>query len=293
MKEPRKDKWSGKSRGGSFGHKFFIFLINRLGLRASYAFLALVVVYFIPFAPGATAAVWSYNRKILGYGRLRSAAALFKHYYAFGQTLIDRIAVRSGRQDKFGFGFGDNYGEFLRILDSGGAVLISAHAGNWEAGSAFFGDYGSRMNVVMYDAEYVKIKEAMRRGGVEPELKVIPVGGDNGLESVLMMKKALDRGEYLCFQGDRFLPGSKTAVRSFMGRPARFPVGPFMTASRLGVPVVFYYAMRGKGRRYDFHFVPVRGGDWEGLLDRYVEATENIVRRYPQQWFNFYKFWEE
>lgn len=82
-------RWSGRSRGGSFGYGFFIFLMNVFGIRAAYAFLSLVVVYFIPFAPRATRAVWFYNRRILRYGVFRSAVKLYAHYYALGQTIID------------------------------------------------------------------------------------------------------------------------------------------------------------------------------------------------------------
>ena len=34
-------RWSGRSRGGSFGYGFFIFLMNVFGIRAAYAFLSL------------------------------------------------------------------------------------------------------------------------------------------------------------------------------------------------------------------------------------------------------------
>ncbi len=83
-------QWSGRSRGGGFGYNFFILLMKVAGIRSAYAFLSLVVVYFIPFAPRATRAVWFYNRRILGYGRLHSAVKLYAHYYALGQTIIDR-----------------------------------------------------------------------------------------------------------------------------------------------------------------------------------------------------------
>ena len=74
-------QWSGRSRGGGFGYNFFIFLMRVSGIRGAYAFLSLVVVYFIPFAPRATRAIWFYNRRILGYGRLRAAVKLYAHYY--------------------------------------------------------------------------------------------------------------------------------------------------------------------------------------------------------------------
>ena len=46
--------WKGKTRGGTFGYLFFIYLIKYLGITAAYGFLSLVVLYFIPFAPKAT-----------------------------------------------------------------------------------------------------------------------------------------------------------------------------------------------------------------------------------------------
>lgn len=108
-------QWSGRSRGGGFGYNFFILLMKVAGIRSAYAFLSLVVVYFIPFAPRATRAVWFYNRRILGYGRLHSAVKLYAHYYALGQTIIDRVAIGSGMERKYKFEF-ENYDAFLRVL---------------------------------------------------------------------------------------------------------------------------------------------------------------------------------
>lgn len=43
------ETWKGKTRGGTFGYMFFIYMIRCLGITAAYGFLALVVLYFIPF----------------------------------------------------------------------------------------------------------------------------------------------------------------------------------------------------------------------------------------------------
>ncbi len=168
-------RWSGRSRGGSFGYGFFIFLMNVFGIRAAYAFLSLVVVYFIPFAPRATRAVWFYNRRILRYGVFRSAVKLYAHYYALGQTIIDRVAIGSGMADRYKFEF-ENYDAFLRLLDGGrGAVIIGAHVGCWGTGAGFFGDYARKMHLVMYDAEYRRIKNVMDKHCKQEGYKVIPV----------------------------------------------------------------------------------------------------------------------
>lgn len=291
MDDEKRNSWSGKSRGGGFGYRFFIFLIRKAGIGFAYGFLAFVVVYFIPFAPKATSALWFYYHNILEFGSLKSVRSLFVHYYRFGQTIIDKIAIAAGMEDKFRFEF-DNYPEFLKILNSGsGVVMIGAHVGNWEAGSSFFGDYAKKMNIVLYDGEYAAIKEAVKGNSSDLRFKIIAVNND-GLENVIKIKNALDGGEYVCFQGDRYVEAENTVEVEFMGRKARFPQGPFLVASRMRVPVVFFYAMREKGRRYRFRFVKAGQTTEKGLLDEYLVTTERIIGSYPEQWFNFYKFWE-
>ncbi len=297
MDRNRTNDWTGKSRGGSFGYLSFIFMIRHLGIRFAYVFLVPVAAYFIPFAPKSTAAVWEYHRRIRGLGVCRSIVEVYMHYYRFGQTLIDRMAMNSGLSDRYQFRF-DRYEEFLRILDAGqGAVLIGAHVGCWEIGSPFFGKYASRIHVVMYDTEYESIKKTLERYKAPLAYRVIAVNKD-ALEGILRIKGALDHGEYVCFQGDRYTDEKQTYVRNFLGREARFPSGPFRLAARLKVPVVFYYAVREQGRRYRFEFMPaviprrtVGSDPAASLLDQYLVSLEQVVEAYPRQWFNFYKFW--
>ena len=53
--------------------------------------------------------------------------------------------------------------------------------------------------------------------------------------------------------------------------------------------------MREKGRRYRFYFKVIEAQtqiDTAKVCQLYVQALEEIVSRYPDQWFNFYKFWQ-
>ena len=287
--------WNGKSRGGGFGYAFFVLLIRYVGIRAAYAFLALVVVYFIPCAPRATAAVWSYCRRRLGYGPLRAAAALFRHYYRFGQTLIDKVAIGGGAGGRYRFLFA-KYDDFIALLGGGcGGGVVGAHVGCWQAGAHFFGKYGRKINIVMYDAEYERIRRVVERNTEECGYKVIPINGPT-LDTMLRIKVALNGGEYVCFQGDRYLSPRHTLRHRLLGCEASFPEGPFRLASKLQVPLVVYYAMRERARSYRFHLqlhprADERIGSAE-LLDRYAASLEQILHRYPEQWFNFYDFWK-
>ena len=292
------ETWKGKTRGGTFGYMFFIYMIRCLGITAAYGFLALVVLYFIPFAPKATGNTWSYARNRLKYGRLKSVALLLKNYYRLGQILSDKVAIGNGMTGKYHFKF-ENYQAFLDVLNGNtGVIMIGAHVGNWEIGVPFFDDYGKKINIVMYDAEHQKIKEILKKNGQQQPYKIIPVNKDN-LAHIFKITEALDHKEYVCFQGDRYLNADKLLTCKFMGHEACFPIGPFLLASRMKVPVVFYFAMREAKQTYHFHFIlaeKVSGSKEKKaeqlLLEQYVNALEKVISQYPEQWFNYYPFWK-
>ena len=287
--------WSGKSRGGYTGYMIFIFLIRRVGLRAAYILLGFVSIYFIPFAPKATCAMWYYYRRVMGRGRWASAWSLWRHYYLFGQTIIDRVAVENGMGSKFRYVF-ENYDQTREMFLRGEcAVMIGAHFGAPAMGADYFGEYAPRMHMVMYDAEHRRVKEALNRFGQTLQLNIIPVGEDP-LASIFDIKAALDKGDCVSFMGDRFLEGTRTFEADFLGHQARFPQGPFLIAEKMQVPVIFYFATREGHRTYRFHFAniaPKTEGRRDGrtCFEEYLPVLESEVKRRPEQWFNFYKFW--
>lgn len=287
-------QWKGQSRGGKAGNAFFVWTIKLFGVRVAYAILAFVCVYFIPFAPKATKAVWLYCRRHLGHGVLRSMWDTYIHYFVFGQTLIDRVALKAGMKDRFKFEF-DRYGRFLEIINQpGGVIMIGAHIGCWEAGSVFFGDYGKKINIVMFDVERPEVREALSKGASEKNYKIIAVN-NGSIEALLQIKIALNEGEYVCFNGDRHIDEATSVKKAFLGGLASFPSGPFRIAQKCRVPVVFYYAVREKGMKYRFMFTEVteRVKNADQLLDIYIRSLEETVKAYPHQWFNFYNYWND
>ena len=51
---------------------------------------------------------------------------------------------------------------------------------------------------------------------------------------------------------DRFLEGNKTLTANFLGEQARFPMGPFLLASKFKVPVSFVFAVKESNLHYHF-----------------------------------------
>mgnify|MGYP006051650841 FL=1 len=146
----------------------------------------------------------------------------------------------------------------------------------------------------MFDAEHQNIKEVINNNAEKSDdYKIIAINKD-AIEAMLQMKIALNNGEYICFNGDRYVDKNSTHAIDFLGSQVLLPIGPFKIAVKCRVPVVFYYSMRENNRTYRFIFEePCYNGKLtpELLMEQYIKSLENIVTRYPRQWFNFYDFW--
>lgn len=299
MSRIESQKWDGQSRGGTFGTWCFVWLIRHVGLGAAYVLLGFVVPYFVVFAPKATRATWKYARKVRRLGVWRSAWEIFATYYVFGQCIIDKIAIGQGMEGKYEFVTeGMEQIEELFVGDEcEAAIFVGGHVGSWECGAPLFAKFGKRMNVTIFDNEHEEIKRVIEKESRGRTFGLIPLGKD-WLESVMEIKNALSRGEFVCFMGDRYMSGSPTRELKFLGHRARFTNGPFEVCSAMRVPMAFFFAMREKGRRYRVHFRVLKNegdkkADAKELQKAFVEELERIVRKYPRQWFNFYDYFDD
>ncbi len=286
--------WNGQSRGNRLGYLIFVYMIRYLGLGFAYAVLALVIVYYVLFAPKQVKAIWNYHRNHLGEGRMRAAVNVYRHFYTFGQALVDRLAIKGGLASKYTFEY-ENYEQMLRFIDQErGAIFIGAHMGSWEVGSMFFGKYGKKINVVKYDAERKEVKDVVDRHTEAEPYKSIYMTQDP-IGAMIEVKVALNNGEYICFDGDRYTNLATAAEIPFFGGKAPFPTGPFKVASKCRVPAVFFYALREKGRKFRFIFelVDEEKISTDELMTRFAASLEDKISRYPLQWYNFFEFWTE
>ena len=287
------NEWEGKSKGTVLGYKIFIFFIQKLGLRAAYLLLYFVAFYYCLFAPKSTRAIYYYLHKRLHYSKFKSVLGIFKSYFKFGQTIIDKAAIASGLKDKFTYEF-DGVENILSLLEKGkGGIMISAHIGNFELAEYFFEDIDSRsqINLVTTDAEHQNIKEYLESVTKKSNIKFILIGED--LSHIFEINAALNRGELVCFTGDRSFEGTKFLTEELLGKEAKFPAGPFVLASRLKVPVLFVYVMKETATHYHLYArtASVEHRDAQDLLKKYIESVEGILKTYPLQWFNYFNFW--
>lgn len=286
-------KWKGESRGNVLGYKIFIFWLRNFGLGFTYFFLYFVVFYFLLFSGKAFRYAWNYFRRIHGYGRVKSLFKVYENYYIFGQTLLDKIALRAVLKQKFEFRF-DGREIFENVVSKNqGVILISAHVGNFEMAAESMNLEGKSVSIVTMDAERADIKQYLETQGAQKGLRFVPVEED--LSHIFKIAKAINDKGIVCFTGDRYKEGVKFFEATFMGKTAKFPAGPFEVAVRLKVPVVFVFGMKASRNCYQFYGrLPQNNANAtpETLLHEFIVVLEEIVKQYPEQWFNFYDFWD-
>jgi len=288
-------QWDGKSKGTVLGYRIFVFLIKKAGVKAAYALLYFVATYYFLFLKKSNKVIFYYFKERLQYPYFKSKKMVFKSYFTFGQTIIDKISISAGMRNKFTYEF-DGI-EILKNLlaEKKGGVLISAHVGNFEIAEHFLGDIDLdfQINLVTTDLEHSAIKNYLDSVTQKPTVKFIIIKDD--LSHIFEINAALAKNELVCFTGDRYFEGTKSLSEEILGKEAHFPAGPFLIASRLKVPVVFVYVMKEPNLHYHLYAreAAVKHRDEKGLLKEYVKSVESILRKYPLQWFNYFDFWND
>jgi predicted LPLAT superfamily acyltransferase len=286
--------WQGRSQATVTGYRIFGFFIRHLGVRAAYFILLFVAGYYFCFSPKSSRSILYLYRRRLHFPALKALRLLYTNYFRFGQTLIDKFAVLAGQQAAFTFAFQGGQHLDAIVAAGEGGILLSAHAGNWEAAGQLLSRLNRPVSIVMYDGEDANIKQYLQESA-NKKFQVIFVQKD--LSHIFKINAALADNELVCIHADRFLPGAKTLNLDFLGAPARFPEGPFLLALKFSAPVTFVYAFKETATHYALSATPPRRyrtaqhDTVATIAAAYVATLEAKVRQYPAQWFNYYDFW--
>ena len=185
------------------------------------------------------------------------------------------------------------------IAEGRGAILLTAHAGNYELGGLLLRARGLRIHAVYKPDRFEaveRLRERLRRQGGVAGLPVDGVGF-----STLPLVKLLREGRLVGMQGDRDFSLNGVPV-PFFGREVPFPRGPWELAAMTGAPIVTSFFFVDEAGRFHARFgepIRVRGQRGERRtaieagLRAYVADLEALIRRHPSQWYCFYPFWDD
>ena len=289
-------QWQGKTKGGTFGQRFLLSFLKRFRVTVLYPTLLLIIPFCLIFAHKPNRALYRYFHDILGYDRWRALRSTARNAYTFGKVVIDKFAIWAGRCDQFQVV--QEHPEVSQQVfeQEKGALLAGSHIGNFELLATAFKEKPKKINVIIYGGESEMLSRQRASMFGQSQVNLIPVTAD--MSHLFTIKNALDNGEVVAILCDRLFGSPKKKTLDFLGHPADFPVGPFRLAAQMDVPVLSVAVLKEKGLRYNCRTTLLdvdpdipSNQKCDMLMEQYVKSLEDVLRQYPEQWFNLYYFW--
>jgi len=254
-----------------------------------------VTTFFFFFAAPARRAVLANLRLIFP----KSGPALiylraWQTLNTFAWTLRDAAQYKQLQRD---YSYELEGTEHLEALaTAGGAIVLTAHMGNYDLGAAIFArKFGRPLRIVrapepdQQSAQHLHSSlETAGGGGVKVDYNT----GDNLLPFDLL--GALRQGEVVSIQGDRASPGTPSLSVTLFGQPFAVPAGPFVLGYAAETPIFPLFVVRSAYRVYRIIvFEPLvmtrEGGDRATALrnasQQWAAALERTITQFPEQWF--------
>ena len=282
---------------------FFIRLFTKIVPRWVFPPLAFITAVLVYCITGSQRRGARSNLRVVT-GRRWVEPLIISSYYKFARNWCDIMLMMGlsgpGLQSLVGRR-GDSKPMDDALAAGTGAILVSPHLGNWELGGLGLADLGYPVNVLTFrepDQRFNRDREQMRK---ERGLRFIYVDRDDASPlAIVEAVNALRRNEVLAILGDR--DGSSKTIRiDFFGRPTNIPVGAAYLALASGAPLIPVFVMLEEGRYTTVMEEPIffRGGHGQhgsairSGMERLLAVFERYIRAYPDQWYNFYEFWDD
>ena len=214
-----------------------------------------------------------------------------KTFQYFGKYLADFIRYRkltpAGVRDHVSIQGLDQLEEIRR--SPRGAILLTAHVGNWELGGAFIASMGIPLHAVVRPVPSPALERIFQFFREQRGLKVIPLA-----HAGVGVVKALKRGETVALVGDRDFTGNGRPWK-FFGRNVSLPRGAAWFAHRTGAPLYLGFVTRAPDDTFILRLHPpidpAQVPTEEEIQARIVRTMEDTIARDPCQWFIFDPFW--
>jgi len=294
----RKD-WEGVTGGHTFGQKALKILFSVFNVRAGYFILVFVIPFYLLFARKGYLAIYSYFREQQGYTPFKAFWKTYQNHFIFGQVMMDRFAVYAGQQHIFKVDNPDNDLFLAMVDDPRGCIIAGSHIGNPELCGYLLTQQKKRINSLIYSGEAAEVQKNRSKILECNNVRLIPVTDD--MSHIFFINEALTNGEFVSMPCDRNYGSEKCVECDFLNGKADFPIGPFVLAIQYRAPVIALFVLKIAATRYRIHVISIpfppidlpKREQINEMTRTFVRELERITNLYPEQWFNFYKFWKK
>ena len=277
-------------------------LIHRIaitvGRKAARVLLYPVTLYFVLTAARARRASYDY------FQRLRGSSAhwrdVFCHFYCFAATILDRVYLLRGEFRQFTVSLHQKELLHDQVQSGRGCILLGSHLGSFEVLRTLGVTRAEFPLKVLMDVTH---NQNITRflDALNPQIANTVIVPDRP-DTLIKVKESLDAGFLIGTLGDRPTSDGKITHCHFLGAPAIFPGGPVLLAAMMHCPIILFFGLYRGGNRYELYFEKLgeevvlsrerRAEDIQYWTQRYVDRLEHYTRIAPDNWFNFYPFWD-
>ena len=181
------------------------------------------------------------------------------------------------------------------IAQGKGALSIVAHFGNWELMTVAVPLIVRPMQIVYRPLDSPVMDNLLGWSRTKHGNVLIPKGG-SGKRIIRLLRE----NNVIGILSDQNVDTREGVFVDFFGRPACTSVGTAVLAMQSGAPVVPAFMPRMPDGRYKLLILPpveiTRTDDYESDLvvntQRFTKVVEDIVRKYPDQWFWIHQRWK-
>ena len=282
---------------GVFWRQYLDWAIINLPFYALPVLLSFWTAFFFFFAAPARRAIVANLAIILPHSsRAMNYLRGFRTLFNFAWTISEATIYKLNKEE---FAYEIIGAEWLdQLAAAQGAILLTAHMGNYDLGAALFAQKFNReirmVRAPEPDSQTAQHLSASLEKTGEGAVKVDYSSAGASLSFDLL--SAIRRGEIVSIQGDR-VDGEVAQIRTpLFGREVRLPSGPFVLALVAGVPIFPLFVARAGYRRYQIivrePISVVRSGsdraeDITGAVAKWSLVLEKMIAERWDQWFAF------
>jgi KDO2-lipid IV(A) lauroyltransferase len=182
------------------------------------------------------------------------------------------------------------------MAEGRGAIVLSAHFGNWELGGVLLSRLTPYTLSVVVRAEPSRAVGRLRLD-MRAALGVDTIEIRQQVDTALRIRRRLQNNEVVAMLLDRHLSKDYVEV-SFFGRPTRFLRSPAMLAALAGAPLVPCFVYRDDagvavecGPLIRVSATGSSDANVREAIQTVATAIEQHGRRYPHYWYQFYPVW--
>ncbi len=279
-----------KQYGSIIGTKIILLFYKIFGYKIPAFMVNFIALYYTITTTSVKKDLQSYYDHL---GIKLDLKQYYKHIRFFSFSIFDRFISRTNPSD---IKIDKVNSKAFYKLSNGGIVLLS-HFGGWAiAANALQDDKLPTVNIVMKESTKEDLKKVEKKEirNNEKHVHIIDLN-KGGINAYIKIANTLMGGEIIAFMADRVVDPTKIVTVKFLNVKINLNKSPFDIAIKTKKPIMAIFIVNIGLQHYKLMVIDIHSENKtvESLAQIYANTLEKLIKKYPEQWYNFYDFFKQ